>query len=359
MSAPNRHLLFPGGMPESLAQLAILKRAGNHVIGASSVVNDPAIPHYDTWIHLPFVGAADFKNLLIAAISQHHISSIYCPHPTIARYLKSFKENGDISVHLELEEFAKRTTDHQNSVIARVEAYEAHPLVLPGNTAAPLSQLQKTSLMLQTLHAEGQSSDDKLFAMMEIARSCPHGDIVEIGTFWGRSALMLAMLNRHYSIGNLLCIDPWDNEAAIQAGVSETVNAGTRSLDFGVALRGFILNLFPFSNGNVNYLRLDASVAIKQYAPGLIVKSEEFGATTYEGSIALLHIDGNHALDPVTRDIEYWCPRVKPGGWIIIDDYQWAFGDGPQVAADRWMQTNYSRIACAFATGSALFVKLT
>ncbi|MFZ4541884.1 MAG: class I SAM-dependent methyltransferase [Rickettsiales bacterium] len=357
---PSRYLLFPGGMPESLSLMSTLTRARNGVVGASSIVNDASISLYEHWTFLPLVNAPEFKAELLRVIAEHGITAVYCPHTAIGQHLKSMAARGDLQVELVVEEFARRSTEHQNSVLARVKQYEELPLVLDARAQAPaLSTLQKTSLIIHALRAEGQSNDDKLLAMIEVARSCPQGDMVEIGTFWGRSAMMLAMLNQHYPTGNLLCIDPWTNDGAIQPGVDEHVNDVARMLDFESAFTGFILNLFAFSGGGaVNYVRANAVDVAPRYVPGFTVTTQSFGTTTYTGEIALLHIDGNHALDAVTRDIALWMPRVKPGGWIIIDDYQWAFGDGPHVAADLWMENNHTRVQCAFATGSALFIQL-
>lgn len=40
-------------------------------------------------------------------------------------------------------------------------------------------------------------------------------------------------------------------------------------------------------------------------------------------SIDLLHVDGNHDEIHVTRDLENYVPRVKPGGYIVMDDCNW------------------------------------
>ena len=359
MAPAGTYLLFPGGMPDSLALLSTLKKSGAAAVGASSMANDQAAAFYDVWAHLPFIEDPEFEAALLALIAKHGIATVYSPHPTIAHMLTRLQASGTLSATLHTEEFARATTALQHSIFSWVDADEAHPLVLDVDNAAPaLSRTQKAALMTHALRAEGQSSDAKLLAMMEVMRRCPAGDIIEIGSFWGRSAMMLAMLSTHYHIGNLLCMDPWDSHAAVQEDVSEQLNAVTLGMDFEAAYQGFLLNLFPFSQGRVNCLREDASAVHARYHPGFEVSHAHFGTTRYTGAIAMLHIDGNHSLEPVTRDIAQWAPLVKPGGWIIIDDYQWAFGTGPCVAADRWMDANRARIHCAFVTGSALFIKL-
>ena len=42
-----------------------------------------------------------------------------------------------------------------------------------------------------------------------------------------------------------------------------------------------------------------------------------------DGSIDLLHIDGNHSELASVRDVELWLPKVSPFGIIILDDIDW------------------------------------
>ena len=73
---------------------------------------------------------------------------------------------------------------------------------------------------------------------------------------------------------------------------------------------------------------------------------------------AVLHIDGNHAYDNVLADACAWTPHVRPGGWIVFDDYVWAFGDGPKRVGDAYLAENAERIDLSFVTGTALWVRL-
>jgi hypothetical protein len=49
---------------------------------------------------------------------------------------------------------------------------------------------------------------------------------------------------------------------------------------------------------------------------------------------------------------------MAPGGWVVFDDYVWAFGDGPQRVGDAWCEANAARIVRQFVIGTALFVQL-
>ena len=108
----------------------------------------------------------------------------------------------------------------------------------------------------------------------------------------------------------------------------------------------------------VNYLRLPSVDAAVEYRRDRMVETEAFGRTQYSGSIALLHIDGNHGYAEVQADMASWCDLVRPGGWIVMDDYAWAYGDGPRRATDAFLEQHAARISCAFFSGGALFIQL-
>lgn len=352
-------LLFPGGMPESLAHLHQLRARGQQVVGASSLPNDPAQPLYPEWAFLPFITDAAFEQQFLELVTQHGIDEVFTRHMVIGRYLQALVQKHKLSLRVDSAAFAAATVQKQKAILAQVDALLKQPLDLAIAGAKPsLSRVASAAIMLHAHHAEGQSSDEKLFALMEIFRSCPKGDIIEIGSLWGRSAVVLAMLAKHFDVGSLLCMDPWLNDAAHQDGVPDHLNDEVREIDFDSTFLGFQLNLIGYNAGHVNFLREDAHTVSARYTKEFSVTSEAFGTTQYSGKIACLHIDGNHGLEHVTRDIADWTPHVMPGGWVIIDDYQWAFGDGPQVAGDAWMHENQSRVVRAFVTGSALFAKL-
>jgi predicted O-methyltransferase YrrM len=52
-------------------------------------------------------------------------------------------------------------------------------------------------------------------------------------------------------------------------------------------------------------------------------KSEDYHTNIEKESIDVLHIDGNHDEEYVTKDIVNYLPLVKKGGYIIMDDTTW------------------------------------
>jgi hypothetical protein len=117
------------------------------------------------------------------------------------------------------------------------------------------------------------------------------------------------------------------------------------------------MNLLPYADGSVNFLRLPSVDASREYSAGHTVNTDYFGLTAYLGRIALLHVDGNHAYASVKADLVAWCDSVMSGGWIVVDDYLWPYGDGPKRAVDEYISDNEGRFEVAFAMGGALFLQ--
>ncbi|MFM7741890.1 MAG: class I SAM-dependent methyltransferase [Verrucomicrobiota bacterium] len=198
----------------------------------------------------------------------------------------------------------------------------------------------------------------KLRALCEIARDCPRGDLVEIGSWWGKSAFILLRLAQNYGIGRLYCVDPWSDAHLVQGGAASVVDLVSTQYCAEEAFQVFLLNLRPYAHGDLSYLRCPSAEGAARYKAGNPITTSEFGSARPVGAIALLHIDGNHSYACAKEDIASWTPAMAPGGWIIVDDYVWPFGDGPKRAGDEYLEANADRIAMSFVTGSALFIKL-
>ena len=215
----------------------------------------------------------------------------------------------------------------------------------PGKPA--LTALERAGLVRLVDAIPGACGEATMIAAMEAMRHAPRGDVVEIGAGWGRSAMLLLWLARRYQVGPLLCVDPWLNDTLVK---------GAPRADEALAI--FEINLAPFADGGLNYLRARSADAARAYGEALTVTTEAFGTTVYQGQIAFLHIDGAHAEGEVARDCELWSPHVAPGGWIHFDDYDRAFGDGPRRVADAFVARESRRIAAQFQAGPGLFVQL-
>src|SRR5271155_3866461 len=350
-------LVFPGGMPASVMWARHASESGIRVVGASSLTHDPARPNYSEWISLPWIGDADFADALNCCVREQNIDAVFTAHPVVWQTLRELLPKMARKVRLEAEQpWATELSDYRGyrDIAARFHR-EPLQLAASGRPEPPMPLTRLAALIRLFQLVPGQCDHVKLEALAAIFRWMPPGDIVEIGSLWGRSAIALAFLSRHYRIGKLLCVDPWRAEEVHQ-GIP-AVDAVFDDAPLDDIFEAFRMNLAPF-RGTVNYSRLRSNETAPLYSRTPCFTTEDFGRTTYTGEIALLHIDGNHALEAVRRDISLWRPFVCAGGWIVFDDYCWPFGDGPRTAADEFRGMFRRSLGTGFVAGGALFVQL-
>lgn len=354
-------LIFPGGMPRSLEYLQNCLRDGLPVIGASSLDYDVSREKYPSWLFLPYITHHEFDENLKRAITECDIGGIYSPNPVVWGYLN--RKLKDIAPNVTLVNESPVGAELSGYRSARIWARSQINHTLPvSSVLTPKAHLSEIELAALFRHAElipGMCDREKFCALYEIARRSPEGDVVEIGSWWGKSAFILARLARCYKTGNLLCVDPWSNEHLVQNDEKGLVDNELYQVDAEEALAVFEINLLPYNANHVNYLRMPSVDGAEYYRKHQSATTPSFGTTNYCGHIAILHIDGNHSYAAAKADISSWGGMVVGGGWIIVDDYIWPYGDGPQRVGDEFLIENNNKIAVSFVMGSALFIQLS
>jgi predicted O-methyltransferase YrrM len=145
---------------------------------------------------------------------------------------------------------------------------------------------------------DGWMSPDQARALYDAALACSAGDqIVEIGSFRGRSTIVLASVAAPGV--DVIAIDP---HAGNDRGPDEIEGfVDEAAEDHGV----FNANLAAAGvSDRVRHVR-----AMSHAAHGNVT-----------GEIQLLYIDGAHRFAPARQDIDEWGRRVLPGGTMLIHD---------------------------------------
>jgi len=114
------------------------------------------------------------------------------------------------------------------------------------------------------------------------------GEMVEVGSFVGESALVFA---RHFA--SVTCVDPWECHDDWSYDMAEV----EREFDSRTAAVARITKLKAFS------------VEAARLFP--------------DGSLDFVYIDALHEYEPVRSDIDAWLPKVRPGGAMGGHDYDW------------------------------------
>ena len=146
---------------------------------------------------------------------------------------------------------------------------------------------------------EGWLSEDQARRLWDAASAVPVGGrIVEIGSFRGRSAIVLALASRD-SRASVFAIDP---HAGNDRGPQEI--HGSR--DEGEAdHQAFLSNLSQAAVSDaVSHIRRPSQEALDEVP----------------GEIDLLYVDGAHRVKPAMDDVSRWGAKVRPGGRLLIHD---------------------------------------
>lgn len=353
-------LVFPIDMPQSVEFARTARQLGFTVVIASSEYIDPALYPEDKVAHLPYVTDREFDGAFAALLKQERIAVVFAPHPAIWWHLHTLGQSGCFSVDFRVCNESPYEMDWRSYGTAyrwAESCISAKHLVLLESSSA-LSLASYAGLYRFYNQIPGQSDDTKLFALTQIARNATSGDVVEIGSLYGKSAFALAWLAKFHHIGTVICVDPWEMSSIKNQGAQASlINNAVGSRDWQQAFLGFAATLSMFDN--VNYLRAPSELAAATYHRSAAdggIDTDEFGRTPVRGKISILHIDGNHRYEVVKRDLEKWLPFVLDGGWVLLDDYVWAFGDGPQRAGDEFLEQHM--VKTAFVVGDTLFIQI-
>jgi len=349
-------LVLPSNTPAAINYSISLRMAGDaEVIGASSLPVDHSAGHYDQYIKIPWITDTRFDESILDLVTSKNPDLIYCPQNAIYdRLVRLLPASGFRGTLVALNDIDTDSAIHQ-SVANR--ASNGMPFIHHRGKAT-LSESFVSAVMEHFLRIPGQCSEDKFCALLAASLDMPAGDIIEIGSFYGKSAFVLGLMAKRQGTGKMLCIDPWYPTASPQKEVHEVLRNVNVRRDRSLERSRFVSHLLPYLDGEMNYLHMTSAEGHQQYSASRDVSSPEFGSVHYSGKVAYLHIDGNHDAPFVQEDIDLWGPHLVAGAWIIFDDYYWCYGDGPRVVADAWLEGQRERVESAFACGGALFVKL-
>jgi hypothetical protein len=304
---------------------------------------------------LPAIYDSVFPEKFLEILHTHHPTRIFSPVASVYRFLKAFIAEHELAIDLVGDSPIKQEMLRHSQLMAR--ARRLHPLVVScSEPAAPPSVVDVAGILRQTSIIYGESNDEKLAALMGVFTTAPKGDVVEIGSLMGRSAFVLLSMAKKYSVGPVVTVDPWKASEAIQAESPLSFQRMVDEWDFEILREGFFVNTASLAVRDHAHLQMPSVQAFAEYASRQVLCSPWGDSFRPQGTISLIHIDGNHDYDSVSEDYRLWGSRIVPGGWLILDDYIWAHGDGPYRVGNEILQRDAGRIARAFVCGKALFI---
>ena len=135
---------------------------------------------------------------------------------------------------------------------------------------------------------------------------------VELGVFAGRSLIPMALAHKAQGKGHVYGIDPWQKSASTQNYDTQDANyQWWNNLNHDAIYTCFLKSLH-------DYLVDDITTTIRTTS-----SAHSTVDTFAPESIYILHQDGNHSEDTSCTEIELYTPKVRKGGYWVMDDTDW------------------------------------
>jgi MMP 1-O-methyltransferase len=126
------------------------------------------------------------------------------------------------------------------------------------------------------------------------------GMIVEIGSFKGRSTVMLATVAAHYNLGPVVAIDPHNSPILLD------------------------LHVDPNSSSYKDFLNSIDTAGVSNRVESHVAYSTDI-ASSWNRPIRLLWIDGDHSYEGAKKDLDGFFPHLVPLGVVALHDALNAF----------------------------------
>ena len=122
--------------------------------------------------------------------------------------------------------------------------------------------------------------------------------IVEIGSYLGRSTVLLALALRDARPdGRLVAIDPHTGDRQHLEALSTST-----------------LPSYDLFRSHLRAAGVEDTVEV-------VVDESVSASRNFEGGVDLLYVDGWHSYDAVLADGAAWLPKLRPQGVVVFDDY--------------------------------------
>lgn len=129
---------------------------------------------------------------------------------------------------------------------------------------------------------------------------------VELGAWYGRGALSLALAHKEIGKGSVIAVDAWSANASIEGQVNEADRKHWGAADHEIAYQTFL--------SNIQKLGLQDRITVQ--------RCQTKDAQIPDG-VGFLIVDANHGPEAIS-DVNKFAPKVLTGGFVYLDDLDWA-----------------------------------
>jgi len=185
-------------------------------------------------------------------------------------------------------------------------------LFVPFLSATPNWARYKKQALPQQKTVQGWCTEAKAEKLMNLIYKTHPKICVEIGVFGGSSIYPTAAALQFLNEGGVIyAIDPWEKVDCLVGYEPNDANfKWWNMINLEMVYQDFLkmVNDSGFSN-YCHVMRMPSLNAVSNFL---------------DGSIDILHIDGNHTEAAALMDAELFLPKVKVGGYIWFDAANWS-----------------------------------
>lgn len=169
---------------------------------------------------------------------------------------------------------------------------------------------EQTELIYNILpRLPGWCTPDKGKRLAQLVTDARADLCVELGVFGGRSLVAIALGLARNGFGEVHGIDPFEKKAALEGRNSPENDVWWSAVDFDDVMRQAAAAIDD--NG------------LREYAKIVRAKSLDVVDSYEDGSIDVIHQDGNHSEDVSVAEVLAYAPKVALGGFWVMDDTNW------------------------------------
>lgn len=192
-------------------------------------------------------------------------------------------------------------------------SYDPKSPLLPHREIVDLERLSNMALSIPGMISP--RSGQMLYALC--AFQDVQGDVVEIGSWQGRSSSFLARAVKDSGNGTFHAVDHFKG------------NLGKES--------AYVVGADDLSDLKQNFLGNMKKVGLAQDVHVLDMPNTQASVQIMDGSVRLLFIDGDHTYEGVCKDLELFVPKLCANAIIVFDDFSDNF-PGLLVAVDEFLK---------------------
>lgn len=153
----------------------------------------------------------------------------------------------------------------------------------------------------------GWCTAEKTEYLMNFIRKHGPALCVEIGAFGGSTSYPIASALKFLDHGHLYSIDAWNNEEAVRGLLPDDPNyTWWSTVDLDAVKNCFSIELIN--------TKLTSFCSVMQSTS--LMAANDFA----DNSIDFLYVDGNFSATGSLEDVYAYYPKVKPGGYILVND---------------------------------------